>query len=91
MVPSLLRLLLHASLEVAQRLPSLTLWIASGEALSQDLWRRFREDVPHARLINLYGTSEVSDDTTWYDTTLLPTTDTLIPIGRYYQCPGLCA
>ena len=82
LVPALLRLLLHASVELAQRLPSLTLWIASGEALSQDLWRRFREDVPHARLINLYGTSEVSDDTTWYDTALLPSADTRIPIGR---------
>jgi non-ribosomal peptide synthetase component F len=82
LVPSLLRMLLHADVDLAQHLPNLTLWIASGEALSKDLWQRFREHLPHSRLINLYGTSEVSDDTTWYDTGLLSSEDGLIPIGR---------
>ena len=82
LVPSLLRMLLHAGVELAQRLPHLTLWIASGEALSQDLWQRFRAALPHGRLINLYGTSEVSDDTTWYDPGWQPSPGPLIPIGR---------
>jgi amino acid adenylation domain-containing protein len=82
LVPSLLRMLLHAGVELAQCLPHLTLWIASGEALSQDLWERFRAALPHGRMINLYGTSEVSDDTTWYDTGLRPSAGPLIPIGR---------
>jgi amino acid adenylation domain-containing protein len=82
LVPSLLRMLLHAGVDLAHRLPSLTLWIASGEALSKELLQHFRESLPHCRLINLYGASEVSDDTTWYDTGLMPPARILIPIGR---------
>ena len=45
-------------------------------------WQRFRECLPHSRLINLYGASEASDDTTWYDTSLAPSELSRVPIGR---------
>ncbi len=44
--------------------------------------QRFRECLPHSRLINLYGASEASDDTTWYDTSLAPHALACVPIGR---------
>ncbi|MBV9768042.1 MAG: amino acid adenylation domain-containing protein, partial [Bryobacterales bacterium] len=58
-VPSLLRALLEFPLP--QRLKY---WIVSGEALTIDLARRFRAQLPHAVLLNLYGCSEASGDST---------------------------
>src|SRR5205823_13307539 len=66
-VPSLLRTLLDTVPDIAERLPDLTLWIASGEALDLDLAVRFEREMPHATLINMYGCSELSDDVTWAD------------------------
>jgi amino acid adenylation domain-containing protein len=82
LVPSLLRTLLDTYSDLPDRLPHLKLWFAGGEALSSDLVHRFRERLPHARLINLYGASEASDDTTWYDATSASDELTRVPIGR---------
>lgn len=82
LVPSLLRALLEAYSDLQQRLPSLTLWFAGGEVLSSDLWQRFRERLPQSRLVNLYGASEVSANTTWYDASLAPAPLISVPIGR---------
>jgi amino acid adenylation domain-containing protein len=82
LVPSLLRALLDTYDDLQDRLPGLQLWFAGGEALSNELWQRFRERLPHSRLINLYGASEASDDTTWYDTNLAPHELSCVPIGR---------
>jgi amino acid adenylation domain-containing protein len=82
LVPSLLRTLLDTVPDLQDRLPSLRLWFAGGEALSSDLWQRFRERLPRCRLVNLYGASEASDDTTWYDTSLAPSALACVPIGR---------
>ncbi|HEY5868441.1 MAG TPA: amino acid adenylation domain-containing protein, partial [Candidatus Tectomicrobia bacterium] len=82
LVPSLLRVVLETVSDLAQRLPHLTLWFAGGEALPSDLVHRFRERLPHGRLINLYGASEASDDTTWYDTRLMTHATPSAPIGR---------
>jgi amino acid adenylation domain-containing protein len=81
-VPSLLRTLLDTYGALQDQLPNLQLWFTGGEALSSDLWRRFREYLPHSRLINLYGASEVSADTAWYDTSLAPNALVCVPIGR---------
>jgi amino acid adenylation domain-containing protein len=67
LVPSLLRAMLEAEPELMHRLPHLKYWISSGEALSHDLIRRFREIAPDRILLNLYGSSEVSADVTCYD------------------------
>jgi amino acid adenylation domain-containing protein len=82
LVPSLLRALLDAYRDLQDRLPSLRLWFTGGEALSSDLWQRFQEHLPHGRLINLYGASEASANTTWYDTSLTSHALTSVPIGR---------
>jgi amino acid adenylation domain-containing protein len=68
LVPSLLRVLLDTYVDLQSRLPSLKLWFTGGEFLSKDLWQRFLEVMPHSRLVNGYGTSEVSNYATWYDT-----------------------
>jgi long-subunit acyl-CoA synthetase (AMP-forming) len=50
-----------------ERVPRLKLWSCSGEALSGELARRFRQGFPQATLLNIYGSSEVAADVTWHD------------------------
>jgi amino acid adenylation domain-containing protein len=81
LVPSLLRVILDAFPDLQQRVPSLKLWVVSGEALPVELSQRFGTSMPESVLINLYGSSEVTADVTCYDTrkgNLLP----CVPIGR---------
>ncbi len=68
LVPSLLRVILASYPDLRIRLPLLKLWICSGEALSADLCSQFRERMTGSRLLNLYGSSEVAADVTWFDT-----------------------
>ena len=79
-VPSLLRAITEAIGSSSDRLPQLRYCVSSGEALSVDLARRYLERLPHSLLINLYGSSEVAGDVTYYEVreTALP----FIPIGR---------
>ncbi|MEH2216131.1 MAG: amino acid adenylation domain-containing protein [Nostoc sp.] len=82
LVPSLLRLLLDNYSHLTKKLSQLKLWITSGEALSVKLVQTFRELMPFAKLINLYGSSEVSANATYYDTSLLQDQASSVPIGR---------
>jgi amino acid adenylation domain-containing protein len=82
LVPSLLRLLLDNYSHLTEKLLQLKLWISSGETLSIKLVETFRELMPFAKLINLYGSSEVSANATYYDTSLLPDQANSVPIGR---------
>ncbi len=66
-VPSLLRAMLDWDRELGKHLPKLKLWVTSGEALSTDLLARFKQQAPHAKLLNLYGMSEATADVTWAD------------------------
>jgi amino acid adenylation domain-containing protein len=81
LVPSLLRAMLDAEPELGARLPALHLWVSSGEALTGDLARRFRMAVPRALLLNLYGSSEASGDSTFHE---VKDADgwAAVPIGR---------
>ncbi|MBW4417616.1 MAG: amino acid adenylation domain-containing protein [Myxacorys californica WJT36-NPBG1] len=81
LVPSLLRVLLETIPDLHDRLPKLKYWVSSGEALTIELCQRFRQQVPHCILINLYGSSEVAADVTWHDTSINHLSD-FIPIGR---------
>ncbi|MBD2607328.1 amino acid adenylation domain-containing protein [Scytonema hofmannii FACHB-248] len=81
-VPSLLRLLFDNYSHLAKKLSQLKLWISSGEALSVKLVKTFRELIPFAKLINLYGSSEVSANATYYDTSLLQDQANSVLIGR---------
>jgi len=79
-VPSLLRALLHGNDDLAAKLPRLRLCVSSGEALMPDLAESFRRQLPHCRLLNLYGSSEVAADATWFEVT--DELDERVPIGR---------
>ncbi|MGV8003061.1 amino acid adenylation domain-containing protein [Photorhabdus temperata subsp. temperata] len=82
LVPSLLRMLLDSGEPLAERLPALHYWLASGEALPDALGTAFYRQLPEARLYNMYGASELSNDVTLY---LLPSQisgNGYSPIGR---------
>lgn len=72
LVPTLLRAMLDVAPRLSEALPRLTHWISSGEALPADLVADFRRAAPGARLVNLYGSSEVAGDVTWFDTAEMP-------------------
>ena len=81
LVPSLLRALLDGFPDLQQQLPHLRIWITSGEEISVELANRFRRAMPGAKLINLYGSSEVSADVTCYEIAG-ELTGPRVPIGR---------
>ncbi|HEV7905207.1 MAG TPA: amino acid adenylation domain-containing protein, partial [Pyrinomonadaceae bacterium] len=80
-VPSLLRAVLENSQDLQSKLGRLRYWVSSGEALPSELCARFKERLPECRLINLYGSSEVSADVSCYETSLHET-DQPVPIGK---------
>src|SRR5262249_20117666 len=82
LVPSLLRVLLDTQPDLARQLPDLTLWFCGWEPSFTDLCRHFRARLPHCRLINIYGASEVSDDVTWYEPSVTLPAGVSVPIGR---------
>jgi amino acid adenylation domain-containing protein len=79
-VPSLLRSLLETVPDLQASLPSLRLWVTTGEILSVDLLTKFRQKMPRGILCNLYGTSEVWD-ATWYETGEIDTSRAQVSIG----------
>ena len=82
LVPSLLRAILDGDGSLQRQLSTLKIWISSGETLPVDLAQRFRELLPHSVLLNLYGSSEVSADVTWFDVGMMKGDLVSIPIGR---------
>lgn len=82
-VPSLLEMLLARNEDLRHRLPSLRYCVASGEAISPELCRRFLEALPGTVLLNLYGSSEASADSTSYEVTAIDArSQRSIPIGK---------
>ncbi|EJL94053.1 amino acid adenylation enzyme/thioester reductase family protein [Herbaspirillum sp. CF444] len=67
LVPSLLKSLLDHVADVGNVLGGLRHCICSSEAFPGDLARRFLSLLPDCRLLNLYGSSEASADSTCYD------------------------
>ena len=80
LVPSLLRVMLETE-DLSRELVNLRYCVCSGETLPVELATMFRQQLPKAKLINLYGSSEVAADVTCYE---VQATDklTTIPIGR---------
>lgn len=83
LVPSLLRALIESESDLRTALPDLIHWASSGERLPAELADVFRRAAPHARLLNIYGTSE------FWDATAHEVTDAVddapdfgVPIGR---------
>ena len=62
LVPSLLNVLLEH--EAVHALPDLRYMTSSGEALSGQLAARVQAALPHVRLLNIYGSTEVGADVT---------------------------
>jgi acyl-CoA synthetase (AMP-forming)/AMP-acid ligase II/acyl carrier protein len=81
LVPSLLRVLIESDLAPAHRLPHLRYWTSSGESLPPDLLKQFQAQMPDRTLLNLYGSSEVSADSTAIDVSATAHTAS-VPIGR---------
>jgi amino acid adenylation domain-containing protein len=81
LVPTLLHVLLEHAPDLGTRVPQLTLWTVSGEELSIDLAGRFRAAFLGARLLNLYGSSEVAGDATHYEVGEVVGLNT-VPIGK---------
>ena len=81
LVPSLLRMLLEHSGDLASGLSKLKLWSASGEVLPSELAQRFLTALPHARLLNIYGSAEVAADVTWHEVKKGDATHS-VPIGK---------
>ncbi len=69
LTPSLLREFLQGSNNLGAVLPRLRIWVSSGEVLPPQLVSAFREALPGAVLLNLYGSSETAADSTFCEMT----------------------
>jgi amino acid adenylation domain-containing protein len=80
-VPSYLDILLRETEREPRDVGRLRCVSVTGEAISKPLVSRFFARYPHLRLINAYGATEASDDTTHEVMTAPPEGD-LVPVGR---------
>ena len=67
LVPSLLDMLLYLPDEYIKQLYSLKFIFSSGETLTKKIANKCHEKLPHIRLINIYGSSEISADVTYHE------------------------
>uniref|UniRef100_A0ACD5ZIQ7 Uncharacterized protein n=1 Tax=Avena sativa TaxID=4498 RepID=A0ACD5ZIQ7_AVESA len=87
LVPSLMAIILPTlEKSLSYEYNSLKILVFSGEILSLVLWKRVHEILPDTTIINLYGTTEVSGDCTFFDCKDLPAIlereeITSVPIG----------
>jgi amino acid adenylation domain-containing protein len=81
LVPSLLKVLLDTHPDLGQRLPELKVCASGGEALPAPLGHQFVRQMPHTHLLNLYGLSEASGDSTFYEANPAMPIETT-PIGK---------
>jgi amino acid adenylation domain-containing protein len=79
-VPSLLEMMLN-ELAAEVKLPDLTYLISNAELLPVPLSRRWSQRFPHVALVNTYGATECSDDTTHQIVRGLSETTVRIPVG----------
>ena len=87
LVPSLLDVLLDTGELASKAMQQLRICIVSGEALATALARRFTDALPACRLLNLYGSTEVTADVTCYDCSASvswrdASDGSTVPIGR---------
>jgi amino acid adenylation domain-containing protein len=82
LVPSLLRALLASGIDLARELPHLNYLVLSGEALPHDLYESTRQELGEARILNLYGSSEIAADALCCDLAAAGTGGRTVPIGR---------
>nr|WP_069160381.1 non-ribosomal peptide synthetase [Nocardia altamirensis] len=81
LVPSLLAALIADDL--LPRAAACRVWISSGEPLPVSVAEGFSAQLPDSVLVNLYGSSEISADSTWAEVGTMPHADEIsVPIGR---------
>ena len=80
LVPPMLRAMLDVAPVLQAQLPKLTFWSLSGERLSKPLLDRARASLPNSVILNLYGSTEVAADVTFFDTR--DNASSCVPIGR---------
>ncbi len=80
MLPAAINSLLESFPDLEARLPALRFWVTTGDAIAPGVVGKFFAALPHAKLFNLYGTSEVWD-ATWHEITRESVHDTYVPIG----------
>ncbi|MEO6230169.1 MAG: non-ribosomal peptide synthase/polyketide synthase [Ferruginibacter sp.] len=84
LVPSLLRNLLIKLKEDQSSLDVLKYWTCSGEVITADLVEAFYKVFPSSthKLLNIYGSSEVTADVTCFETNSADYTFKNVPIGK---------
>ena len=80
LVPSFLRAILDARIDLETATPHLRFLFTSGEQLTADLLERVTGLAPSLDVVNLYGSSEVAGDVTCTGP-LAPRADGAVPIG----------
>jgi amino acid adenylation domain-containing protein len=80
-VPSLAHALLQQE-QSSRSLGSVTRWTLSGEALSAELLQELQKRVPGCSFTNIYGSSEVAADATWYEAPARTAAGRTVLIGR---------
>lgn len=84
LVPSHLESILTHLEKTQSSLPALRMCITAGEPLTAELVTSYRVVLPHARLINNYGCTELND-ITYYDTAELASAEGFVPVGKPIQ------
>ncbi len=84
LVPSHLGGVLARLHDLGETLPSLRVCVTAGEPLTAELVTEFRRLLPHARLLNNYGCTELND-VTYYDTREFDGSQGFVPIGKPIQ------
>ncbi len=84
MVPSHLDSVLKYLDRSQTTLPALRMCITAGEPLTAEIVTTFRILLPHARLINNYGCTELND-ICYYDTADFESSEGFVPVGRPIQ------
>ena len=86
LVPSLLKAMLRHKDACREQLPYLRYWTCSGEKLTATLVEQFFDTFENRKLLNIYGSTEITADATCYDLSLNTEkgtgTNRRIPIGR---------
>lgn len=83
MTPSSLKLLLKEKREKGLQFKSIRYVFCSGEALPVSLAEHFYTEFSSARLINIYGSSEVSADVTYYEVSKFSVKNVLRHFSRF--------
>lgn len=81
-VPSMLSTVLAIHPDLGARLPDLRTCFTSGEPIAPTLVRAFQRAMPRCSLVNLYGSTEVAGDATFFDLSGMTAACEQAPIGK---------